>query len=349
MKNIYLIQLIILFSYSAMAQTTYPSGVTGCIARWTFDSADQPFLSSLPDMSGNNNNGTPYSIATAPGFRNKPFKAGAFDGSTSWAEVADKAMLNPSNITIVALVKFNEFNIDNCQGNNIIYKGFDYFTNVSWSMCVTENDGNCSAINHATEKLYFTAPNITPYSPPSNNYIDSNKWYFLAVTYNGSIINFYQVEMDSVVKATNINPLNSLPSTNPLGNTTNNVFIGATQNPPFKYWYNGYIDEIALFNKALSNSEIQSVYDYLWGWSTGISESDMTKNDISLNVINNKLNVTVNFGSILKVEIRDLSGNVVLTSNGGFDNIDLSHIDSQLLVVSVNLENNQKLTRMILN
>ncbi len=83
MKKITLILFSIILTGGVRAQTMYPSGVTGCIARWTFDTPDQPFLTTLPDMSGNNNNGTPFGIATSSGFRNVPFKAGAFDGSTS--------------------------------------------------------------------------------------------------------------------------------------------------------------------------------------------------------------------------------------------------------------------------
>lgn len=117
----------ILGMLNASAQTTYPSGVSGCIARWTFDTTKATTLSSLPDMSGNGHHGTTNDITSAAGWRNIPFHAGSFNGSTSWSEVAYEALLNPSNITILSLVKFDGYNNAQCESSQILSKGHPYF------------------------------------------------------------------------------------------------------------------------------------------------------------------------------------------------------------------------------
>ena len=349
-KTILSLLLPINLAGSVFAQTTYPSGVTGCIARWTFDAPDQPFLTTIPDLSGNGNSGTPHAVATSPGFRNIPFRAGAFDGSTSWGEVGHNAMLNPSNISIISLIKFNHFYSGDCQGNNIVYKGFDYFSDVSWSMSVVESDANCSAINHATEKLYFTGTGISPYTLTLNNFIDSNKWYFLATTFNGSMINFFQIEMDTSIKATNITPLYSMANPHLLGSTMHNVFIGVTQNPPFKYWFNGAMDELILFNKALTNAEVQSVYDYLWGWATGVDGVVKAEDQISFIWNDQTLSVqSAGDAKIKQIEFFDLSGRLLSISKTQFDRIVLEKSRAQILIAKITMTNNLVISKKILN
>ena len=63
-----ILSFLILGTIQTTAQTTYPSGVTGCIARWDFTNTG--VVTSLPDVSGNGHNGTAYVLTTAPGFRN---------------------------------------------------------------------------------------------------------------------------------------------------------------------------------------------------------------------------------------------------------------------------------------
>src|SRR4029077_11871552 len=54
---------------------------------------------------------------------------------------------------------------------------------------------------------------------------------------------------------------------------TFDIVIGRTFNPTDPYWFTGSMDELALFNKVLSDSEVLSVYNYLWGASGGDSAS----------------------------------------------------------------------------
>lgn len=339
MKQISLFVVALVFiAFSIQAQTIYPSGVPGCIARWTFDTTDVVWLDTLPDMSANNNHGSVTNIASVPGFRNKPHAAGNFDGNTSFATVLHNSMLSPSSLSIITLLKFNEFYSGNCQGNNIVYKGFDYSGNCDWAFYVADGD-LCSQFTPTTEKPHFQTSNIPPTSTiPTGNFIDTNKWYFIATTYNGSTINYYQIIMDTTNKANNILPNYTFNYPSTIGTTTNNLFIGATQNPPFKYYLNGAMDELILFNKYLSNTEIQSIYDYLYGWVTGIENNDVKGNLVSITSLNQTISVISNSHPIKSVELINLAGQVIGKNNSNFNDIKIGNY-SGILIVRVKLIN----------
>lgn len=264
MKYVALFSLSLLLATNIFAQTTYPSGVTGNIARWNFTNSGT--VTSLSDVSGNSNNGATTNLITANGFRNLLNKAMHFNGTTSYALVPHNSILSPSQITIVALVRPTGFYSGNCQGNNIIYKCYDYFTKPGcWAMFIADNDGNCGTFTPTKEMLEFAGPSYATYTLTNPPYINANSWYFLVISYDGNQIKRYQVPMDTNTYYTTISPISTSILGTALGSNIYDVRIGATQNPPFLYWYNGDMDEIVLFNKILTDTEIQSVYHYLWG------------------------------------------------------------------------------------
>ncbi|MBS1773130.1 MAG: gliding motility-associated C-terminal domain-containing protein [Bacteroidetes bacterium] len=262
MKRLLSFSLLFFVNTIVFGQTVYPSGTTGCIARWDF--ANPGTFTSLPDVSGNGNNGTTTNVSTSSGFRNLSDKAGAFNGTSSLASVPTSSLLSPSAITIVALVKPTGFYAGNCQDNNIIYKSHNYYATSCWAMRIADNDGNCSALSTSTETLDFSGPglNTGTFTGPI---ISTNKWYFLATTYDGVNAKRYTVSMDTNNYIGSFTSASTTYIGSPLTSNTYNVTIGATINPPFPFWYNGAMDEIVLFNRVLTDAELQSVYHYLWG------------------------------------------------------------------------------------
>jgi hypothetical protein len=107
---------------------------------------------------------------------------------------------------------------------------------------------------------------VPSYPVTAGNYLSRNVWYFLASSYDGNTLKQYQVVMDAGMHVTGITPiLNITGLTTPLGSNTDSVSIGKYLNATYPYWVNGTMDELAVFNTALTDSEIQGVYDYLWG------------------------------------------------------------------------------------
>ena len=74
-----------------------------------------------------------------------------------------------------------------------------------------------------------------------------NTWTHLAVTYNGSTLTLYR---NGVAVATS-----TVSGT--LSPTTGTLQIGASQ---FGEYFKGLIDEVRIYNRALSDTEIQTIY-----------------------------------------------------------------------------------------
>lgn len=308
--------ILLLFACNSIGQTNYPNGVTGCLARWNFTNAGP--VTSLPDVSGNNHNGTTTNIITASGFRELANKAMRFDGTSSIAQVPHDASLNPSNITIVALVKLAGFYSGTCQGNSIIYKSYSYYTNPGcWAMEINDNDQNCATYTPSKEQLEFSGPSQPSYTLPQGNYIAVDNWYFLALTYDGNTVKRYQTLMDTNAYASALTPISTSVLGTPLGSNTYDVFIGATQNPPYKYWFNGDMDEIAVFNRVLSDSEIHSVYTYLWG-QLSVSVSNTTIYCDSVTVAYTTYNPDIfQAGNVFTAQLSDATGSFASPVNIG--------------------------------
>jgi hypothetical protein len=277
MKALTLLSIATLIYINAIAQTTYPSGVSGCIARWTFDASEGGGLTTIADVSGNGNHGTNNNISSTNGWKNITNTAGKFNGTSSWAEVVHNSMLNVSNVTMICLVKMNGFNSALCEANQFISKGYPYFVPGNYGLGLGD-DNPCGSFNPNGVRLITQNGNGSP-TFALGNYISLNKWYFFAGTIGPNLINQYQVEMNPLLKETSISPINSYTAIANIGTNAESISIGRHLNPQYPYWVNGDIDELILFNKALTSSEIYSVYDYLYGSPNSSSNIELLDNN----------------------------------------------------------------------
>jgi len=116
---------------------------------------------------------------------------------------------------------------------------------------------------------YFTVPGFTIHadhygSPYPDDYVPAGEWVHLAVTKSGTTSHDYKIYKNGVMVAfkTNIVP----------DDTTfayeGNLVIGKMYEENTtdycdgdKYWFRGLIDEVEIFNRALSASEILAIYN----------------------------------------------------------------------------------------
>ena len=265
MKNLSIF-IAIFITMQATGQTTYPSGVTGCIARWDFSSIDG-VIDSLPDVSGNGHIGSVFNLTAIPGFRSIPGTAMHFNGYSAYAQVPQNSELNPQQITIVALVRLDTFYTGDCQDSRILIKGGDDGIPGNYQMGIGDNiyDGSCSIYSPNNQQLAGGFGTFS-YTQSPGNYVQPHKWYFFAATFDGSTLKKYQIVMDTAYHATSMPPFFTTSGlATPLDSNTADIIIGHTLNPTFPYWFDGSMDELVLFNRVLSDSEIESVYTYLWG------------------------------------------------------------------------------------
>ena len=86
----------------------------------------------------------------------------------------------------------------------------------------------------------------------STGLVNDCDWHHVAFTYNSSGMNIY-IDGSSISTSVDVTPLTT---------ATDNFLIGARRiSGTLSKYFNGSIDEVAIFNKALSASKIQQIYD----------------------------------------------------------------------------------------
>jgi hypothetical protein len=193
---------------------------------------------SSVDNSGNGNNGTDTAMSYGPAYSRFSGGQGAnFNGSSSYIRVEHSASLSMANaITIGAWVYFNDVSR---QYAAITLKGSS--TDWNWHFQLY-ND----LISWGT---YTTAEN----NLQSTTIISPHTWYHVVVTYDGSTKTIYiNGRLDSYNSVSG----NFRSNTTPLGI---GVFIDGAN---LSRYFNGYIDEVAIFSRALSAQEISQYYQW---------------------------------------------------------------------------------------
>lgn len=113
-----------------------------------------------------------------------------------------------------------------------------------------------------------------------------NNWHYIVATYDGSAIRLY---VDAVLET-------STPAVGAINTGTNPVVIGKNAAPTG--WFAGGIDEVQIWNKALTQTDvINNMYAQLTGSETGLvaywnfnEKNGTTLNDVTSNAINGTLN-----------------------------------------------------------
>lgn len=218
------------------------------VAWYTFDG-------DTKDHSGNNNN-VDFNNATATsgkdGINNTAY---LFNGSNSYMTVPNSPSINPSNeITIIAVVQPLGFYQGQCHSNRIVCKGYNDFDNGRYAIGYDDQpywqyQGCDLQVKENKESFYgtfgdgqATAAGITNLSI----HVKQGKWYTLAYTFDGKRSKFY---VNGMLQASNVKSTTFTPNSNPL-------FIGRNQDPSFPFYFNGKIDEIRIYNVALSQNKI---------------------------------------------------------------------------------------------
>jgi hypothetical protein len=339
-----LVSIICTSNFQLLAQTIYPSGVSGCVARWTFDSQKGASLNNITDESGNNNHGTNYNITATEGWKGLPYTAGQFNGTSSYGLVSHNTSLNcPSEITMISLVRFNSFNSQTCQYNQILSKGYPHFIAGNYGIGTGDApfDGDCTIYSPSKIQLYSQVGNGNA-NYTAGNYLALNKWYFLATTITPTTVKSYVVFMDPTLKESSIYPVDSITGSYNIGANTQDISIGKHLNPQFQYYVDGAMDEVILFNRALSTTEIYSVYDYLYGSTTSVSNNTQEVKNIFVTANNGRCIINTKSPKF-SYEIYNALGQVVSRkSNCSYiESIDLGKYATQLFFVKVLDEKNQ--------
>jgi Bacterial Ig-like domain (group 2). len=230
--------MFILFSFSVLFSVTSIADDSGLAAHWTFDG-------NLKDSSGNSNDGTAIGKIT---YVNSVFGQGAKFENKAYIEVADSSSLDLSTAFTFSLWVYKEPTNPQAGGVPYIAKigtdaQSDYWpyglTEWSWQRPMVsygwQDDGNTSGDDVDTDKQ-----------------VDIQKWTLLTATFDGRTIRIY--ENNELLKSEDITQVE-------LYNSSGKLYIGYSNFMTKEQHFTGVMDDLRIYNKALSPDEVEGLYN----------------------------------------------------------------------------------------
>jgi hypothetical protein len=200
-----------------------------------------PFNGNAKDESGNGNNGTVVGATLTTDRKGKANSAYGFNGIDNIIIIEDNDLLKPAKITLCAWVKTTEIK----QFGRIIDK-------LQWS----KNTGYCLNLETSNNTYSFGvfSSNSTYYNNKSQSIINQNEWSFLVATYENNISKIYiNSKLDNILY--NVPFMQHSSRYLGIGNGFD-TFDDKNGLP-----YKGIIDDVRIYNRALSEIEILQLYN----------------------------------------------------------------------------------------
>lgn len=245
MKKNLLFCLLIVSSFSAFAQVDLNKGLVLYL----------PFKGNTLDASPKGNHATNYGATLTADQWGNPNSAYRFDGTSSYMRIANAASLQcDTQITLCARVSVKGFYDGLCYGNSIIDKGYpdNISGNYNLRFLASNNISESCSFKDTTQHNYYGSfynqipTRLIRYNAP---YIKPSEWDCLVYTYDGTTARMY---VNGVLR-------HSYACSYDIGINTQDLLLGRHGNPSYPYWFNGIMDEVRIYNRALNTLEIDSV------------------------------------------------------------------------------------------
>jgi hypothetical protein len=221
-----------------------------------------PFNGNAFDESGNGNDGTVNGAILSTDRFGQSNSAYNFNGISDWIYVKNSNSLNINGdvpLTICAWTMATNVNIANYQA--IVAK---------WGPGYNEDDQYLFFLSES--KYWFGLSEEYTFTPSLTN-VKEDEWVFIVGVYDN---------ITQLIKLfVNGNPDNSIPLTFTIWNTPQFIEIGRYSGGNF---FNGKIDNVCIYNRALSGDEIHNMY-HEGGWAINatiistIENQQICKND----------------------------------------------------------------------
>jgi len=202
------------------------------VGYWSFDEGkgDKAY-----DGSGNGNDGTLTNMADDDWVDGVAGSALDFDGSNDYVEVADNGSLNiTGNITILAWIKLDT--LGSGQQQYIVGKTE---TELTYAIFIESDD----TVRCILQGLNDTYPSGSPTA------ITDTNWHQVAISYDGEYIRTF---LDGKLQISD-------DSSGNINSSTDKIYIGIRKYSNSCY-FNGKIDEVRIYNKALTAAEVYALY-----------------------------------------------------------------------------------------
>ena len=230
MKKVFFYTCLLLISISASAQVPSYVPTNGLVGYW-------PFNGNANDESGNGGNGTVYGATLTTDRNNSINKSYNFDGIDDLIEVAYWNKILGNNSFTLSYWIYQESNL------GCLTVAFGMSNDGEGFASGSYNWGNNSIGGQICKYNFFSTTNTT---------IELNKWTNVIFKYDSNILSIYKNGVFVSSQLVNYTTTNiSAGSFNIASDFASNFYTG---------YYKGKIDDIGIWNRALTQQEITSLY-----------------------------------------------------------------------------------------
>lgn len=250
MKKITTIMLAAIYTANIMAQVPNYVPTNGLIGWW-------PFTGNAIDSSGNGNHGTVIGATLTSDRFNKTshsydfdFTGVVFGQRNDEIYIPYDSILNVNNISVSVWVYPRSYYWSGNPNGSAIIRRFEYgYSNPNgqtWGIDFTQSSLYAFIIQGASNNSQNTAF-VTDSNP-----LSLNTWHHIVFTYNGASLNLY---LDGAL-------VGSVSTTLPLNTAGNSGISIGESNQANGYWHHtdGKIDDVGIWNRALTQQEITALY-----------------------------------------------------------------------------------------
>ncbi len=212
-----------------------------------------PFNGDANDASGNGTNAVFNNATLTSDIYGNPNSAYYFNGVDNYIRFPNASDINPAaQISLCVLVKPMGFYKGPCHGNSILMKGDadyligNYVLRFDDNAYTSQNNCFTSIVDTIHQNFYSINAQTPP--PGYTPYINRDQWYCVVYTYDGTSGKFY---VDGVLERTETVSIISFTN-------TYDLFLGKLNNASFPYWFNGILDEVRIYNRAITDDEVSA-------------------------------------------------------------------------------------------
>ena len=232
-----LLFLAVFFFFSSQTRAatvgaSLPSITSGLVGYWTFDGKD--LIQNATDRSGQGNNGNLTNFTSTTTIIGKVGQALKFDGVSNFISSATTPTTGIGSFTISAWIKTSSTGarrdiIDYGRGASVNNSGVFFFVNSS-------------------NQIGFDLTNVT--GTNSNVTVTDNKWHHVLVTNTSGVVQIY---IDAVASGASTSMTPNIQALN--GFTIGRHLVNSAN------FFNGSIDDVRIYNRALSSQEVKLLYN----------------------------------------------------------------------------------------
>lgn len=214
-----------------------------------------PFNNSAADSSGNKFNGTAHDVLPVADRNGKANSAYYFNGTSSYITVNDNTALRLNSTDFTLNMWVNPKTYINDSGSALLSKNAGAY----------QNGWNCSIVGYynqnggqAGNPFYNVSGGTDPFALGSG-VVDTAKWSMLTIIYQvgKQQISFY-------INGVFVNSVNNIPTPNAQTNARLHIGDNSLSDIPNSnapaYFFNGALDEVRIYNRAIDITQIKDLY-----------------------------------------------------------------------------------------